>query len=48
MAKAYLQRGFKAQGVAKLKEIVKKYPKTVAGKQAYTLLLDIELEDESK
>jgi hypothetical protein len=48
VAKAFLKQGKKAKGVAKLKEIVKKYPKTLAAKQADDLLIDIEIADEPK
>ena len=47
IAKAFLKQGKKAMGVAKLKEVVKTYPKTAAAKQADDLLLDLEIEQES-
>ena len=47
VARAFLKQGRQKMGIAKLKEVVKKYPKTAAGKQADDLLLDIEVQAES-
>lgn len=48
MAVAFLRQGKKDKGIAKLKEVVEKYPNTDAAKRAADRLLDIELEAEDK
>ena len=48
VAKAFLKQDKTDLGVAKLNEIVKKYPGTAAAKKADGLLLDIEIRAESK
>jgi len=44
IAKAFLKQNKRAMGIAKLKEVIKKYPKTAAARQADDLLLDLEIE----
>lgn len=48
MAKAFLKQGKRDKGISLLKEVVRKYPKTVAAKKADEMLLDIEIEEESQ
>jgi hypothetical protein len=48
VAKAFLSQEKRAMGIAKLKELLQKYPKTRAAKQAYEMLLDIEIAGEPK
>jgi len=43
IAKAFIKQGRKEEGVAKLKDVVKKYPKTAAAKAADDMLLNIEI-----
>jgi hypothetical protein len=43
IAKTFIKQGRKDNGIAKLKDLLKKYPKTAAGKKADEMLLDIEL-----
>jgi tetratricopeptide (TPR) repeat protein len=48
MAKVFLRQGKKDIAIARLKEVIKKYPNSGAAKTADELLLDIELDADSK
>jgi len=48
MARAFLKQGRKSLGVAKLREVIKKHPRTAAARSADDLLLDIELAENGK